>query len=103
MQSKVKRQDPIQRRKEILEAALRLAKRVGYLNLRRKTVASEAGTSTALVTWYFTNMDNLKREVMETAIQNGILPVIAQGLALGDRQAHSVDKELKQKALTYFN
>lgn len=95
--------DSSERRIQILDAAMELAGKIGYQNITREMVATAANTSCALVTWYFSPMESLKRIVMATAIEREILPIIAQGLSLGDEQTLTIRKELKQKVLVFLN
>jgi len=102
MNPRRKRVPPGQRKAEILSAAINLASRIGYQNITRETVAAEAHTSCALVTWYFTNMDILKSVIMRTAISEEILPIIAQGLSVGDEKVASISLALKKKAIAFL-
>ena len=91
------------RKSEILNAAIEVAKKIGYQSITRETVALAADTSCALVTRYFTTMAQLKGAVMMTAIDREILPIIAQGLSLGDARALKIQEELKQKVITFLS
>lgn len=97
-----RRESPTRRKEEILNAAIELASKIGYLNLTRDGVAEAANTSSGLVTCYFTNMEQLKKAVMDAAIKREILPIIAQGLSLGDEQTFNISSELKQKVLAFL-
>lgn len=87
------------RRDQILAVALTMAERDGFNNLRRDAVAEEAGVATGQVNHMFETMDKLRRAVMKAAVNREILPIIAQGLANGDKVAHEAPVWLKQKAL----
>jgi AcrR family transcriptional regulator len=97
-----RREIPSIRREEILSAAIDLAIRIGYQNITRDAVANAANTSCALVTTYFP-MVELKNAVMKMAIEKEILPIIAQGLSLGDTQAQGITPELKQRVLEFLS
>ncbi len=91
---------PDDRKLQILRAALIVASREGGLStLSRQAVAAEAKCAESLVSRYFGTMVQFKRTIMGAAIHNQILPVIAQGLAMGDKRAQAADPELKSKAL----
>ena len=98
-----RRENQDTRRKEILNAAIELAVKLGYQQITRELVANKAKTSIALVTWYFDNMSNLKSEIMKAAISRENLPLIAQGLSLGDSHAQSINKELRNKVIEYLS
>lgn len=97
-----RREEPETRRKEILNAAIVLSLENGYQNITRESVAASAHTSCALVTWYFQTMDNLKSEVMAQAIEKHIVPIVAQGLSMGDSQALNIGMLLKEKVLNHL-
>lgn len=84
---------------EILAVALKLAKQDGYRDVTRERVATQAGISPALVSVRLGTMAQFRRKLMRYAVLKGCLPVIAQGLAAGDRHARNAAPELKQKAL----
>lgn len=91
---------PDDRKVQILRAALIVASEEGgYSGLSRQAVAAKAGCAESLVSRYFGTMVEFKRTVMRAAIQHEILPVIAQGLGMGDKHAQKADPELKRKAL----
>lgn len=91
--------DPLQRKEQILEEALKLATKRGYKNLTRHAVADAAGCSTALVSHYFNTFVQLERAVMRAAVTRGILPIIAQGITRQDAQALKAPFELRKAAL----
>lgn len=90
-----RRMNPEDRRVQILQAAVAVATRTGYHTLTRDTVAAEARMSVGLMYRHFTSMDDLKRSVMEEAIRQRNLPILAQGLAIQDRTAQGAPEELR--------
>ncbi len=91
---------PDDRKKQILRAALVVASREGgWSKMTRQTVAAEAECAEALVSRYFGTMIEFKRTVMRAAVVNQVLPIVAQGLATGDKHAQKADDALKIKAL----
>jgi AcrR family transcriptional regulator len=81
----------------ILKAALKIAaKRNGLSKLTRENVAFRANCSPALVSHYHGNMQKLRQTVIEVAISEEILPIIAQAAVIGDK---NIPLELKLKAL----
>lgn len=93
-----KRLEPGERKGQILEAAIRLAREVGYHNLTRDSIATEAAVSYGLVTHYFGTIRCLRLEVMAEAIARGIPEIVANGLATGDSLAKSAPSALKERA-----
>lgn len=87
------------RTRQLLDAALLVAERDGFANLRRDAIAEEAGVNGSLVSLRLGTMEAVRRDVMRLAIKRACLPVIAQGLAARDRHALKAPPELKEKAL----
>jgi AcrR family transcriptional regulator len=92
------RQDPKDRRKEILATALRMSVNYGYQRVTRADIAGAAKCSEALVSHYFTTMTQMRRAIMREAILRQSLPILAQGLAMGDPQAQKAPAALRQLA-----
>jgi AcrR family transcriptional regulator len=95
--------DPAIRREEILSAASELANKIGYQNITRDAVASLVGISSGLIALYFNTMAQLKAAVMRRAIEKEILPIIAQGLSLGDIQTQEVAPDLKKRVIEFLS
>lgn len=93
------RANPNLRKTQILNVAIELSRDIGYQHITRSKVADAARISEGLVTRYFSTMNQLKREVMRTAIKREILEIIAQGLIAQDKYAKKADQQLKEKAL----
>ena len=94
-----KRLNPKDRKAEILHAALLVAELKGYSHIQRSDVATAAGVSPARVSQLFNTMVQLRRAVMRHAIKTRHHKIIAQGLAVGDKQALKAPQELKQAAV----
>lgn len=88
-----------QRVAQILAAALELAPRVGYQRLTRGAVAQRLGIPSSLIPYHMGTMVEFRRAIMREAVRVECLPVIAQGLALRDRQAAKASPELRERAL----
>lgn len=93
------RMKPDARTAEILAAAVKLAKRVGFRNLTRDGVAEAAKVSTGLVSTHFGNVESLRDEVMKVAIRDEILAIVADGIANGNRYARRAPARLRARAL----
>ncbi len=101
---------PADRKKQILDEALRQAAKVGYQNIKRADVAAALGVSPALVSLHFSTMPQLKRDVMRAAVvavsdtnMNRMrwpaFRVLAQGLVAKDRHALRAPQTAKDNAL----
>ncbi len=97
------RKEPEERKREILEAAIELSKKIGYSHITRDGVAEQAGTSYALVSVYFGTIENLKIEVLKEAIKKEVLEIIAQGLARKETLTARLPLKLKRKVLQYLS
>ena len=91
------------REKQILDAALSLSVKIGYSCITRDAVAEIAGVSSALIANYFPRMYHLKQAIMQTAIKQEVLEVIAQGLSIRDPMALKISNELKVKVLSLLS
>lgn len=89
---------PDERKAQILAAALVIAAKSGYQNVQRKALAEKCGVAESLVNRYFKTMPELKRDVMRAAVREKCLAVIAQGLAMHDRQALKAPEALRKAA-----
>lgn len=67
-------------RATILGAAVTLARKKGIYNLTRIDVSSEAETSAGSINYHFETMDGLRDAVMEYAVKNEVLEIVAQGI-----------------------
>lgn len=89
-------------RQNILRAALKTAEKRGYSRVTMHDAAEGSGTTTALIQHYFNSAENLRREVLITAIANRNLHIIAQALGALDSLALQMPDELKQKVLNFI-
>jgi len=96
------RANPQLRRDHILNVAVGMAKTAGYNKITRDKIAEGAGVSMGLVTRYFGTMSQLKTAIMRRAVKQGILEIIAQGLANGDDHAKNAPIELKTEAAAFL-
>lgn len=96
------RTNPDIRRGYILQAAIKLAKEMGYQNITRDAVAYEADISSSLIANYYPRMIDLKNAVLEAAMDSEIPEIVAQGLAISDPIAMNMNDELKIKVFAYL-
>lgn len=98
------RLQPSDRKELIIEAALRVASRPGgWSTMTREAVAKAAEVSDGLVSMHFGTMVQFRRSVMRAAVSREVLPVIAQGVVMGDKTALKADASLKTKAIESLN
>lgn len=84
---------------QFLAAALDEAKRGSYQTVTREQIASACDVPPSLIHYHMGTMPELRRKVMREAVRVECLPVIAQGLAMKDRQALKASEELRARAL----
>lgn len=97
------RLNPHIRKTQLLEIAVDYAKKFGYTNVTPKLIADKAHVRATLVHNYFSTMRELRKLIMQTAIDRNILPIIAQGIAFKDPLALNVSAEIKQRAIQYLS
>lgn len=92
------RLQPDERRAAILQAAIRLAESDGWLSLSRDAVATAAGVSPGLVSFYFLATQLLRDELMQAAVDAGILSVVAEGILARHAVALAAPLAVRQAA-----
>lgn len=90
---------PDARKPQLLEAAVAVASKHGLHGTTRHRIAEHANVAPGLITHYLGTMAELRRAVMRQAVKQGILPIIAEGLAARDKQALKAPPELRARAL----
>lgn len=90
------------RKKEILDAALVVARANGCNKATLQDVARQARCTHGLVLYYFSTAVQLRRAVMSEAIRIGDAALVAQGLAMGDSKAKRAPPDLKAAAAAYL-
>ena len=95
------RTDPKDRTNELLDVAVRLAQEGSWRGLTHAAIAQAAGVSNGLVVMRLGTKTELLRSVMRRAVDRGLVPIVAQGLAAGDRQAKRAGAELRKAAAEY--
>lgn len=99
-----KRLTPLEREKQLLDVAVKLAETRGYKNITCTPVADAAGLrSHGQVTYYFGDMPRLRARVLAHAIKTENLEVLLQGIVIRDLQALAAPAELKKRAIALFN
>tara|TARA_R110000851_G_scaffold9579_3_gene35565 strand:- start:8334 stop:8642 length:309 start_codon:yes stop_codon:yes gene_type:complete len=89
-----------QRKKEILRAAIRVAKAKGYMLMSRDEIALEANCANGSVNRYFGSMEVLRNAVMIKAVADYNLVIIGQGLAMRHPVARKASRQIKETVAT---
>lgn len=87
--------------KKILTAALYVAEREGFINMKRGLIAEYAKCSVGKVSNAYGTMIQLRRAVMCQAINQKVLPVIADGIVLRMKCCDKLDEELRKDVVQY--
>lgn len=95
------RMDPKRRTDELLAVALRLAAARGWRTLTHAAVAQAAGVSQGLVVARLGTKHQMLRAVMRRAVSEGIVAVVAEGLAVKDKHALRADEALRERAAAW--
>lgn len=93
------RLDPKVRKAALLKCALDLAAKHGLHHITRDMIAAAGDVSPGLVSQYLGTMPKLRDLVMREAVKQRVLPVVALGLAEGNRYANKAPQDLKDAAL----
>ncbi len=88
-----------ERDEKVFEAAIAEAREQGYQFITREAVAERAGVSVGGVNNAFGTMVDLKRAVLRAAIEREILPIVAEGIAMGSPVVADLAPELRERAL----
>ena len=94
-----KRKHPEERKRQILDAAVEVAREHGYIKMTREQVTSRIGVSPSLIRKYYITLLDLQDAVMREAVRLGIPEIVLQGLAAKDPIAHGAPASLKAAAL----
>ena len=100
MEPRFVRMKPADRQKQILDAAIVVAERIGFANVRQVDIATEAQCGFGTVSRYFNTMKQMRRAIIREAIQRKSLIIIAAGLGINDPDAQKAPDDLKRKAVS---
>lgn len=89
---------PTLRRQSILSEAIKLAEEHGFHKITRAAVAQRLGCTAGLVNRYFHPVSKLRDAVMEMAVAEGKLPIVAAGLVLRHPAALRAPLSLRTRA-----
>jgi len=89
------------REKHILQAAVRVAERIGYFRITRVLTAKEADVSEGLVQNHFRNQTILQEAVLDEAIRTENLQIVGQAAILRDNLV-TIPSELVIRAVKFI-
>jgi len=87
-------------KERILDVAYSMALSDGFSCLKRDDIAAKAGVALGTVNHHWQSVSILRKAVMERAVENEDLKLIAEGIAAGEAAAQAAPQELRLKALT---
>ena len=96
------RMNPLARKDQILKTAINLSIEKGYRQLTRESVAKRMQCASALINHYYESIDNLKKVVLVTAVEQEIIPILAENFAAWGVETAALSKELKEKVVRYL-
>lgn len=85
-------------KQSILLAAVALAKKQGFRNIRRREICANASAANGTINYHFGDMDGLRDEVMRHAIDAEILEIVAQGLTENHKLVMRASEALRRRA-----
>lgn len=86
----------------ILDAATHCAIEDGFQWITRERVAARAKVGVGTVNSAFRTMRDLKRAVLQHAVDTGIVEIVAQGLAEGHPITKAAPQALRDRAASYI-
>lgn len=96
------RMNPSARKEQILNTAITLSLEKGYRQLTRRSVANRMQCASALINHYFISIENLKMEVLNAAISQEIIPILAENYVTWGKETAELPKQLKEKVIRYL-
>lgn len=91
-----------ERRAELLDAAIKVAERIGADRVTHDLVAVEASVTRTLVIHYFGTATQLRRDIMRAAVKKRIVGIVARGIALRDGHALKADDALREACAAHL-
>lgn len=97
------RKNPGDRRREILNFGIKIAKKCGYKKITMQKVSKKLGISPPLMHHYFNNVEELKNEIIKEALENGIVEIIAQLMVFKDARVNNISDTTKKQAIDFIS
>lgn len=83
---------------KILAKAVQLAGRYGYRNVTRQDIATGLGIAAGSVSYHFKDMRKLQAAVIQYAVDNRLLTIVAQGIVEKHPRALAAPLDVRQQA-----
>lgn len=83
---------------KILDAAMKIATRIGYKNVTRDGLAEHMGVASGTITFHIGNMRKLRREMIEKSIQDENVKIFTEALVDAHPLALAAPQHLKNRA-----
>ena len=93
------RLDPEVRKEQIIDTALTLSEKYGYLHVHFEDIAKELEVTTQLVKHYYPTIERVYYALMKKAIVANNCEIIAQGVVNRHPLAMALDTEIKTEAI----
>lgn len=87
---------------KIIEAAVLVALRIGYMNVTYKDVGAELNVVASHVQYYFPSIKRLRDAIVQYAVANNSVPILAQALSLGHEAVRNLDKVSRGEVARYI-
>ena len=98
----IRREIAAQKRDQVIEAALRIARRHGAQGLVRDRIAEEAGIASSLLHRYFGGMDVLREMVIQIAFDRLDTDVLYKSLSIEDFKRLNKNPALTDQLCAYL-
>ena len=102
MRKRAKRLPADARKKQILENAVAMSRKLGYKFITRTKIANKIGVTSSNLVHHFARMGALRTAVLKYAIEHEILDILAQGLVNKESIILKMDSQLRDKVITYL-
>jgi AcrR family transcriptional regulator len=89
----------IRKNPEVLQVALELAEKYGYMNITRDQIAENAGVATGTVSLHLGTMSQLRRTLVRHALKEGRHRIVAQAIVAGDPRINRLSEQERRTAL----
>lgn len=93
------RKDKDERKADMIQKGLKIAEKIGYMNLKQSETSKKLKVSLGLLHHYFGAIKDFKIAIVKAAIKEENLIVIAQAIAAKDPLVKKLNKDLKIRAI----
>ena len=83
----------------ILDAAVTLARTKSYRELTPIEISQAAKCSKASIFWHFKTLDALRNAIVQRAVDENVMPVLAEAIAVKHPLTHDIAPSVRRAAL----